>query len=80
MQFQKLYQLSLLHMPQLTNIAEMTTGFYFSEESRNIQDGTEEEVTNLLAKLDGVVINPLMKDTLVWNHSKVGTFTVNYVT
>ncbi|KAH0753240.1 hypothetical protein KY285_006388 [Solanum tuberosum] len=56
---------------KLTNIAEMTTGFYFLEESRNIQDGTEEEVTNLLGKLDGVVINPLMKDTLVWNHSKV---------
>ncbi|WMV50550.1 hypothetical protein MTR67_043935 [Solanum verrucosum] len=61
-------------MPQLTNIAEMTTGFYFLEESRNIQDGTEEEVTNLLAKLDGIVINPLMKDTLVWNHSKVVGF------
>lgn len=30
---------------------------------------------NLLAKLDGVVVNPLTK-TLVWNHSKVGRFTV----
>lgn len=31
---------------------------------------------NLLAKLDAVAINSLMKDTLVCNNSKVGMFTV----
>lgn len=30
----------------------------------------------ILAQLDGVIVNPLTKDTLVWTHSKVGMYTV----